>query len=262
MKILFFGDLVGDPGRSVFARHHDTLRKQYGIDITIVNGENSAQDGRGITPTIAQWFFDNNVALITTGNHIWAKREIIDYIKTSKLLLRPANFPTGCPGTGVAIVYLPNGLKVGVINVLGRVFMRDAVDCPFRTLQSAVQYISAYTPLILVDVHAETTAEKAAIANHFDGKVSVIVGTHTHVQTADERILPLGTGFITDVGMGGAVDSMIGMKKEPIIQQFLTQMPVKFSVATEGPLQLCAVVVTLDETTGHCISIERLRIVS
>ncbi len=262
MRILFFGDLVGEPGRTMFARHHALLTKKYKADLTIVNGENSASDGRGITPAIAQWFFEQKVALITTGNHVWAKKEIAEYLATSKTILRPANFPSSCPGTGVALYTLESGLTIGVINVLGRVFMRDLVDCPFKSLQTAIPYLAAHTPIIVVDIHAETTAEKAAIANFCDGKVSAVIGTHTHVQTADERILPKGTGFITDVGMAGALDSLIGMKIEPIIQQFLTQMPVKFAVATEGPLQLCAALLAIDDEKGHCTAIERIRIVS
>lgn len=260
MKILFFGDLVGDPGRAFFAQQLPLLRQRYNPDIIMVNGENSAPDGRGITPPLMEWFLEQGVALVTTGNHVWAKREINEYIARSKQLLRPANFPSACPGSGVGMVSLADGRKLGVVNLLGRVFMRDLVDCPIKTLQSALSYLKAYTPLVFVDIHAETSAEKAAIANYFDGSVSAVVGTHTHVPTADERILPGGTAFITDVGMGGAIDSMIGMKKEIVIQQFITQMPAKYMVATVGPMQLCAVLITLDQESGAARTIERIHV--
>lgn len=260
MKILFVGDLVGEPGLSLFQKHHAQLKEKYKLDATLVNGENVAPDGRGITPALATSLFEQGASLITTGNHIWAKKEIVDYIGTEKRLLRPANFPGDCPGSGVGFASI-NGTKLAVINLMGRVFMHDHLDCPFRTVQSLLTYVQAQTRCILVDFHAETTSEKAALGYFLDGKVSAVVGTHTHVQTADERILPGGTAFITDVGMGGALNSSLGTKKEPVIKRFVTQMPTRFSVETEGPMVLSAVIITIDETTGRATAIERLRIV-
>lgn len=258
MKILFIGDVVGEPGRNILQKHLSSLRDEFKIDAIVVNGENSANDGRGITPAIADSFLALGVQVITTGNHVWAKKEIADYMIRSKVLLRPANFPGECPGTGVALVTLLDGRKLGVVNVMGRVFMRDHLACPFRTTEGAILFLRNHTPYLLVDMHAETTAEKCGLANFLDGKISALVGTHTHVPTADERILPGGTAFITDVGMCGAVNSMIGMKKGPILEQFLTQMPARFAVETEGPMQLCGVVIELDDTTGLAKSIKRI----
>jgi metallophosphoesterase (TIGR00282 family) len=258
MKILFIGDVVGDPGRLILQKNVVSLREEFKIDVVIVNGENSANDGRGITPAIADSFFALGVHVITTGNHVWAKKEILDYIPRTKNLLRPANFPGECPGSGVTVVTLPDGKKLGVINIMGRVFMREHLACPFRTAEGAVMFLRNHTPFIIVDMHAETTAEKIGLGHFLDGKISALVGTHTHVPTADERILPGGTAFITDVGMCGAINSMIGMKKGPIIDHFLTQMPTRFAVETEGPIHLCGVVIELDPTSGFAKSIKRV----
>jgi len=246
MRILFIGDVVGEPGCSMLQSSLPNLRTTYQPDVIIVNGENSASDGRGITPSIVQDIIGQGVHLITSGNHIWAKKEIVDFFRAgTKHLLRPANYPGDCPGSGVAIIPLPDGRKLGVMNLMGRVFMHDHLDCPFRAAASLLTYIRTQTPYVFVDFHAETTSEKYALAYYLDGKVSAVVGTHTHVQTADEQILPHGTAYITDVGMGGARHSSLGMKSDIIIQKFISQMPVRFSVEQSKPWILSAVCIEL-----------------
>lgn len=260
LKVLILGDIVGIPGRFVFQKQIKNLKDRYEYDALIVNGENSASDGRGITPKIMNFFKHHGVTAVTTGNHIWQKKEIYHYLTENRDLLRPANFPSSCPGVGVA-TFSVGSQTLGVINVQGRVFMRELVNCPFRAVESAISYLKPRTHSIIVDMHAETTAEKIGLAYFVDGQVSAVVGTHTHVQTADERILPKGTAFISDLGMSGAINSMIGMKKEPIIQNMLTQMPVKFEVETEGPFILCGIFLTIDTETGHALHIERIKII-
>jgi metallophosphoesterase (TIGR00282 family) len=258
MRIIFIGDIVGEPGIAMLTRSLPGLREAYRPDVILVNGENAASDGRGITPDIVRQLMQLGISLITSGNHIWAKKEIVDYLAGgSKDLLRPANFPGDCPGSGVGIVTLADGRKLGVINLMGRVFMHDQLDCPFRAASSALTYLRSVTPYIFVDMHAETTAEKRALATYLDGKVSAVVGTHTHVQTADERILPGGTAYMTDVGMGGALNSSLGMKVEPIIKRFLSQMPVRFMVEQAEPWILSAVFIEL-ESSGKAVKIERI----
>ena len=259
IRILLFGDIVGKSGRAVFQKHIDRLRSHYKADAVIVNGENSAR-GRGITSRIVKFFKHNNVDVITTGNHIWQQREIYAYLQQNSDVLRPANYSSDCPGKGVT-TFTCNGYTVGVINVQGRVFMFDHVECPLKTVDSLLTFLRPQTSIIIVDFHAEATSEKAALGYYLDGRVSAVVGTHTHVQTSDERILPQGTAFITDLGMAGALDSMIGMKKEPIIKKFLTQMPIKFEVETKGPMQLCGVCIEINTSVGKAISIERFRVV-
>lgn len=259
-KILFIGDLVGDPGRAIFQKHLQRVRDAHAIDMVIVNGENSAPDGRGVTPQGMEFFKNLGVDIVTSGNHIWAKKEIIPYITDNKDLLRPANFPAGCPGTGVTTLNV-KGVTVGVLNLQGRVFMRELVNCPFRAADSALTFLQSKTNIIFVDMHAETTSEKLGMGYYLDGKVSAVVGTHTHIQTADDRVLPGGTAYITDVGMGGALNSMIGMKKEIILKNMLTQMPAKFAVETEGPFVLSGVVIAIDTATGKAQSIKRIYIV-
>ena len=259
VRVLLLGDLVGEPGCAVFQKHIGRLRSELKIDAVIVNGENSA-DGKGITPRIMNFFKHNGVDVVTTGNHIWQKKDVIPYLAEKKDLLRPANFPSMCPGTGVT-TFTCKDTVIGVINIQGRVFMREFVDCPFRTVDSLLTYLHTKTKVILVDFHAETTSEKAGMGYYLDGRVSAVVGTHTHVQTADERILPNGTAFITDLGMGGSLNSMIGMKKEPIIQHLITQMPVKFSVETAAPYVLSGAIIDIDSATGAAVAIERLRII-
>lgn len=262
LRILFLGDVVGPLGMAMVQKYSQQLREEHKIDALVVNGENSA-DGKGITPRIVKFFKHNKADVITTGNHIWAKKEIYNYWedKENKDLLRPANFPSACPGIGATTFTTTSGSVIGVINLQGRVFMHQHVDCPFRAAESILTYLKTKTPLIFVDFHAETTSEKIAMGFFLDGKVSGIVGTHTHVQTADERILPNGTAFITDLGMAGALNSMIGMQINPILNSFLTQMPNKFVVEQQAPAILCGAWIEVDRTTGKALAIQRIKIV-
>ena len=260
LRVLLVGDIVGLPGRTMFQKYSHHLRKEYDLDALIVNGENSGSAGRGISSKIVHFFKHNGADVITSGNHIWYNKEIYNYLAHNNDLLRPDNFPSECPGTGVT-TFECKGFTIGVINLQGRVFMRELVNCPFRAADSALTYLRSKTSIIFVDFHAETTAEKLGLAYYLDGKVSGFVGTHTHVQTADERILPGGTGYITDLGMGGSLNSMIGMQKESIIRTMMTQMPEKFVVDTQGPFVLSGVVIDVDPKTGHAVGIERVRII-
>lgn len=259
IRVLFLGDVVGAAGLAIFQKHIGRLREKYHADAVIVNGENSAS-GRGITPAIMRFFKAQGVNIVTSGNHIWHKPDIISYFAQNNDLLRPINFPVGTPGTGMT-TFICNGIEIGVINVQGRVFMRELLACPFRAVESALTYLQSKTRIIFIDVHAEATSEKMGIAYAFDGRVSGVVGTHTHVQTADERILPGGTAYITDLGMAGSLNSMIGMKKEPIIQNFLTQMPTRFVADTSLPVFMTGVCIEVDTQTGKATSIERIRVV-
>lgn len=260
IKILFIGDIVGVPGRTMVQKHIAHLKQKHSIDAIIVNGENSESRGRGITTRIMASFKHNGVDVVTSGNHIWANREIYPYLENNADLLRPANYPSECPGTGVTI-FESAGVSIGVINVQGRIFMRDDLACPFRTTESLLTYLKNKAKIVIVDIHAEATSEKIGLGYFLDGKVSAVIGTHSHVQTADERILPKGTAFITDAGMVGALESMIGMKKEIVIQRFLNQMPIRFEVEDEGPLLLNAVVIEVESATGKALSIERIRLI-
>ncbi len=260
IRVLFLGDIVGAAGLAIFQKHIKRLREQYRADAIMVNGENSAGSGRGITPAVMRLFKEHGVNVVTSGNHIWQKPEIINYIAQHTDLVRPINFPAGTPGHGMT-TFICKGIEIGVINVQGRVFMRELLSCPFRAVESALTYLQHKTPIIFIDVHAEATSEKMGMAYMFDGRVSAVVGTHTHVQTADERIMPGGTAYITDLGMAGSLNSMIGMKKEPIIQNFLTQMPARFAVDTSLPLFMTGVCIEVDTQTGKATSIERIRVV-
>lgn len=260
LRVLFIGDVVGNPGRMMFQKHIAQIKAEHNIDGIIVNGENSNGNGRGITSRIARFFKHNHVNVITTGNHIWAEKEIYSYLSSNTDVLRPANFPSSCPGVGVT-TFLCRDTLVGVVNIQGRVFMREHVDCPFRTIDSILTYLKSKTKIIFVDFHAEATSEKMGMGFYLDGRVSGVVSTHTHVQTADERILPNGTGYITDLGMVGSMNSMLGMKKEIILQSFLTQMPAKFQVEHEGPFSMSGVWMEVDTATGKTIKIERVRII-
>ncbi len=260
IRVLFLGDVVGEPGRDVFAKHIDALRKKYRTDVVVVNGENSSNQGRGITPKIAKFFFDHGVDVITTGNHVWYARDIYSYLDQNHALLRPANYPSGAPGVGVVIISA-KGKRVAVINLQGRVFMRELVDCPLRTVDSILAYLKDKTNIIFVDYHAEATSEKMALAFYLEGRVSGIVGTHTHIQTADERVLPKGTAYITDLGMVGSLNSMLGMQKDAIMKQFLTQLPVKFTVDSSAPYVIGGACIEVDVDTGRATNIERVRVV-
>lgn len=260
LRVLLIGDVMGAPGRIMFQKHIDQLRAKNNIDAVIVNGENSDARGRGITPRIVKFFKHNGADVVTSGNHIWANKEIYNYLAENNDLLRPANYPSAAPGVGVTMFKCKEHV-IAVINLIGRVFMKDLVDCPFRTAESILTYLKGKTNIIFVDMHAETSAEKIAMGFFLDGRVSGVVGTHTHVQTADERILPKGTGFITDLGMTGAYNSMIGMKKEPIIQHFITQMPTRFVVEESAPVIMTGVWIEVDTATGMAIAIERIKVI-
>ncbi len=260
IRILIEGDVVGNIGRVMFQKHVGVLKRKHAIDAVIVNGENSNSTGRGITSRIAKFFKHNGADIITTGNHIWAVKEIYPYLDEHDDILRPANFPSECPGRGVT-TFEVDGITVGVINLQGQIFMRDFVDSPFRTAESLLTFLRSKTNIIIVDFHAEATSEKAAMGFFLDGKVSVVVGTHTHVQTADERVLPEGTAFITDLGMVGSLNSLIGLKKEPVMRRLLTQMPSRFEVETTAPVVLSGVWVEIDTKTGRAVKIERVRVV-
>ncbi|MBI5682726.1 MAG: TIGR00282 family metallophosphoesterase [Deltaproteobacteria bacterium] len=257
INCLFIGDIVGRPGRLFVRDNLLMLVKKYNADIIIANGENSA-GGFGITPQVAEELLNYHIDIITSGNHIWDKKEIIDYIKDRNWLLRPANYPPAVPGVGSTIFRTKSGINVGVINLCGRVFM-DNLDCPFRVGRDMAAVMKEKTKVIIVDMHAEATSEKIAIAFYLDGMVSAVVGTHTHVQTSDERILSNGTAFITDAGMTGSINSAIGIQKDMIIQKFLTQMPRKYEVATKD-VELQGVVVSIDAETGKAKGIERIKV--
>ncbi|MBL7068649.1 MAG: TIGR00282 family metallophosphoesterase [Candidatus Omnitrophica bacterium] len=256
MKILFAGDIVGSPGRKAVAALIPQLKKREKAEFVIANGENAA-GGSGVTPRIAEELFNSGVDIITSGDHIWKRREIIEILDQRPNILRPANYPPGAPGLGSHVVRSKKGNLVGVINLVGRVFM-EALDCPFRKAREEIETIKKETKVIIVDIHAEATSEKIAMGWYLDGLVSAVVGTHTHVQTADERILPQGTAYITDVGMTGPHDSVIGRRKEQILARFITQLPTRFEMAEED-VQLNGVVLEIDEKTGKAGSIKRLQ---
>jgi hypothetical protein len=255
-RLLFIGDLVGKPGRELVRRGLAALVAHYEVDLVIANGENAAA-GFGITPDLADDLFAAGINVMTGGNHSWDKKEILPYFAEQPRLLRPANLPAGAPGRGRFVAKATNGVRVGVINIMGRVFM-TAIDDPFRVVLDEIAAIKKEdTRLIFVDFHAEATSEKVAMGWHLDGRVAAVVGTHTHVQTADERVLPQGTAYITDVGMTGPHDSVIGVERSIVIQRFLTALPQRFDTATENP-RLNAVLVTADEATGRATSIARV----
>jgi 2',3'-cyclic-nucleotide 2'-phosphodiesterase len=257
MRILFVGDIVGKPGRQAVEGILEKVVSEYGIEFTIANGENAA-GGMGITPTIAIDFLDQGVDVLTSGNHIWAKKEIIPFLDEERRILRPANYPAQVPGRGSGVYSLSNGKKLGVLNLEGRVFMKN-LDCPFRVGEKEIEILRQQTNMIIVDFHAEATSEKMAMGWFLNGKVSAILGTHTHVQTSDERILHEGTAYITDVGMTGPLASVIGIRKQVALERLLTQIPWKFDVATEE-IELQGVVVEIDSNTGKSKDIKRIRV--
>jgi 2',3'-cyclic-nucleotide 2'-phosphodiesterase len=254
LKILFIGDIVGSPGRKVIKENLLKLKRERNIDYCIANGENAAA-GSGITYVIAQELYKAGVDFITMGNHTWSKKEIFNFIDSEDKIIRPANFAPGLPGKGFSIQNTSFG-KIGIVNLMGRVYM-DLVDCPFRIADQILGDIKKETQIIIVDFHAEATSEKIAFANYLDGRVSVVLGTHTHVQTADERILECGTGYITDVGMTGPYDGVIGVQKDIIIERFKNGLPAKFEVAT-GRTQFNGVVLEIEEKKGRTVGIERI----
>jgi len=255
LKILFVGDVVGSPGRKIVHDRLADIVAQREIDLCIVNGENSAS-GFGITPKIAEELFAQGAEVITGGNHIWDRKEIMEFFPHEPRLLRPANFPNGAPGSGLYVGRTKKDVRFAVMNLQGRTFMA-ALDDPFAVATRELAKIPPEVKVIFVDMHAEATSEKQAMGWYLDGKVSAVVGTHTHVQTADERVLPQGTAFITDVGMTGPHDSIIGMNKEGALQRFLDSMPARFVVA-EDNIQMRTVLIDVDEATGRARSIERV----
>ncbi len=253
MRLLFIGDVVGSLGRKAVTKYIPQLKQEYHPQLTILNGENAAS-GRGITEKIYKKFLQDGVDVVTLGNHAWDHREIYEFIDTAPKLLRPSNFPNHAPGQGSTIVTI-NQFKVGVINIQARTFMNQMIDDPFPCLDQLITEISQKTPIIFVDIHGETTSEKMAVAWYLDGRVSAVIGTHTHVQTNDARILAQGTAFLTDVGMTGAYDSILGMKKEAVIERFLTARPQRFEVVEQGPVILSYCVIDIDDKTGKAVRI-------
>src|SRR5215204_759391 len=255
MNILFIGDIVGRPGREMIRKGVRALAEKHAADLVIANAENSAA-GFGITKDIGDTLLELGVDVMTSGNHIWDKKEVLDYIGTEPRLLRPANYPAGVPGRGSYVARTGDGREVGVINVMGRVFMTP-IDDPFAVVLREIEAIRHRTRIIIVDFHAEATSEKVAMGWHLDGKATLVVGTHTHVQTADERILPNGTAYLTDAGMTGPHDSIIGMERDPSLARFLTGMPTKFEPATANP-RLNGVLVTAEDKTGRATAVTRI----
>ena len=255
MRVLFIGDIVGAPGRRIVEQRLADILAQQRIDLCIANGENAAS-GFGITPRLVEELLAAGIEVLTGGNHIWDRKEILEYFPREPRLLRPANFPDGSPGSGLYFGRARNGVGYAVLNLQGRTFMLP-IDDPFRTAECELRKIPESVKVVIVDMHAEATSEKQAMGWYLDGKVSAVIGTHTHVATADAHVLPSGTAYITDVGMTGPHDSIIGMEKSGIIQRFLDALPTKFGVA-EGDVQMNAVLLDVDEATGLARSIERV----
>jgi metallophosphoesterase (TIGR00282 family) len=257
LNILFIGDVVGKPGRQLLRRHLDRIVDGETIDFVVANAENAA-GGFGITPEVAEELFGLGIHCLTSGNHIWDKREVYDYIRQQPALLRPLNYTAGCPGSGVWVGQTAAGVPVAVLNVMGRIFMPPSDD-PFRRIDEELHRLGERTRVIVVDVHGEATSEKSAMGWHLAGRASMVLGTHTHVPTADERILEGGTAYVSDVGMTGPYDSIIGVLKEDILERFRTGLPVRFRTAKRGG-ELRAVVVGVNEETGRAVSIRRIAI--
>lgn len=256
MKILCIGDIVGRPGRRAIRELLPGLKEKHKIDLVLANSEN-ASGGVGLSRKVAEELMGYGVEIMTLGNHTWDNREIFQFINNPEFpLVRPANYPPGTPGRGFR-VFQHAGARIGVVNLLGRVFIGE-YDCPFRTFDQIYETLQQETDLILVDFHAEATAEKVALGWHVDGRAAALFGTHTHIQTADERVLPNGTGYITDVGMTGPLDSVIGVKKELVVEKFLTQLPVRFEVETKGDVIFCGIILEIDEVSGKTRYIERV----
>jgi hypothetical protein len=256
LRILFIGDIVGRVGREVVGSILPKLKEEYKHDFILANAEN-ASGGFGLTKKIANQLFSQGVNLLTSGNHIWSRKEIYGVLEEEERILRPLNYPKGVPGRGAVIVKV-NEVLLGIINLAGRVFLKS-VDCPFKVAKDEIREMRKKTKNIIVDIHCEATSEKVAMGWYLDGKVSAVIGTHTHVQTADERILPKGTAYITDVGMTGPIDSVIGVKKDSIIKRFITQIPVRLEVA-KGKGKLDGVLIDIDPTSGFAKRIKRIQV--
>jgi len=256
LKVLFFGDIVGSPGRRAIKKCINELKIEHDLDFIIANGENAA-GGLGLTYKTAMELFEMGIDAITLGNHTWSKKEIISFIDSGLKIVRPVNYSSSLPGRGFMVIKSSrNDKKLGIINAQGQVYM-DPVESPFRACESVLGELKKETKAIILDFHAEASSEKCAMAWFLDGKVSAVIGTHTHVQTADERLLPCGTAFITDVGMTGPYESVIGMSADKVVRRFVTQFPEPYSVAT-GPVQVNAVVIEIDEKSGRSLSINRI----
>jgi metallophosphoesterase (TIGR00282 family) len=257
MKVLFIGDIFGQPGRRMVKELLPALREEFAPDVILANGENAAA-GFGITPALVEELLDLGIALLTSGNHIWDRKEIIPYFNehADGRLIRPANYPAGAPGRGLYLGKTEAGVDYAVINLQGRVFM-PAIECPFRTADALLEKIPPPVKIRIVDMHAEATSEKQALGWYLDGRATAVLGTHTHIPTADETVLPGGTAYITDLGMTGPFDSVIGIEKQVVIKKFLDQMPARFEVA-RGDVRLCGVLIEADEATGRAVSIERV----
>lgn len=256
MHILFVGDIVGRPGRRALFDALPRLREDLAIDLVVANGENAA-GGLGITPAILRELLSNGVDAVTLGNHTWRKQELAPELDAFDRVARPANYPPGAPGRGALLVPARGGRQVGVVSVIGRVYMEPS-ECPFRVAEAEVARLRESTPFILVDIHAEATSEKIAMGWFLDGKCTAVVGTHTHVATADERVLPKGTAYITDVGMTGPMDSVLGVERDRIIQKFLTGMPTQHRISEERPM-VNAVLIDADDETGRARAITRIQ---
>lgn len=250
-KILFIGDIVGKPGRETVKKLLPSLKQEFSPDVIIANGENAA-GGMGINTKKYQELIDSGIEIVTLGNHVWHNKDFTSEISACKNIVRPANYPPGTPGPDRVV-----HKNVGVINLLGRVFMKE-LDCPFRATDKIISDLKEKVKIIIVDIHGEATSEKQALSWYLDGRVSAVLGTHTHVQTADERVLPNGTAYITDVGMVGPYNSVIGVDASSIIERFLTQMPKRFEVAKEGPNVFNAVIMDIDEASGKANGIKRI----
>ena len=259
MKILFIGDVFGKPGRRALRRHLPEIKDRFDPELTVVNAENAA-GGFGVTASVLDELLDGGeIDLLTSGNHIWDKREALDLIQDEPRLLRPHNYPEKTPGAGWSVVTASNGVEVGVLNIMGTVFMHPTLDCPFRCVDDVLARKPETLKVILVDFHAEATSEKVAMGWYLDGRVSGVVGTHTHVPTADERVLPKGTAHISDVGMTGCYNSVIGVETSGILKRFIERVPERMEPAS-GPGSVCGVVIDVDETSGLSRSIERVRV--
>ncbi len=254
IRVLHIGDIVGAPGRRIFARLIPQLRAEWKLDAVIANAENAAA-GRGITPALADELFAAGADLLTLGDHAWDQKEIVPYLIREPRLIRPANFAPDCPGKGWGVIDLPSGQRLAVLSLIGRVFMPPA-ECPFRTADAALKQIP--TSLVFAEIHAEATSEKIALGRHLEGRVTSLVGTHTHVQTSDETVLPRGTAYLTDLGMTGPKDSVLGRDVQSVLKKFITGMPSKFEIAEED-VALEGALITADPVTGRATAIKRVR---
>ena len=257
MRVMLVGDVIGRPGRRAFREYVQKLRKEKKIDVVIANGENSAA-GKGLTRTSLDELYSGGADIITTGNHVWDKKDVMEFIDSEPFLIRPANYPEGTPGKGYCL-YPFKAKTIGVMNLSGRTFM-PALDCPFQKAEELLKEMQGQCDLIFLDFHAETTSEKMALGFYLDGRITGLVGTHTHIQTADERILPRGTAYITDLGMVGPWNSVLGVRTDNIIYKFTTGLPVRFEVEDEGPRVFSAIIVETDDKTNQAVGIERILI--